>query len=257
MARIGSSASLPRRRKYNDPLAKPSVVEKLLKELAYQLRSSLHTEDIQLLPQLLKAASTQTRYAAKAKTVHSSRFSSELLKEAAEKTKAILDRETYGRISLRTFVDNNMRILSCPSDIKQMLEEGKVTLFEALQLKRLSSEKLSISESEAQALRSEFINNCRKQQWLSHHLRHQIDTFLVVDTQKVVNVETQALSEPKTNPLVLEQLNLIVDMIKEIDFDHINRLHQEDILLAIDELILKLQKAKRHQEKRKTSLLDV
>jgi hypothetical protein len=265
--------SLPRRRRLGDPFASPKKIERLLDQLINALGSQLSSyidldtvrgKNYEPVVQLLQAASNFVRSQSGAKTYlgKPSRFPRELLSHVIEAMSRILNRESQGRISFRTFTDNNLRVLGCPDDIKHLLEDGEITLFEALQLKRLSSESLSVSQAQARAVRGEFLARCRRERWIAHRLRREIDMKL---GKRMLGVENLAAagsaSEPNDNlaadlnylsplredSLVSQQLALMMDLLQAVDTDNIEKADLDKLLYSIDEVLLQIQRIRRKQ----------
>lgn len=202
-----------------DSLSRPSRIEAILAEVA----EGLEVERDQVVS-LLQAASTFERRGSS-----SSRYSEELLKAAVARMSILLEREGRGRVSLRTFVDNYLRVLSCPEDIKEMLESGEVTLFEALQLKRLSL----LPEARRRAL----IEECRQKGWIAHRLRAEIDALL-----------KPAQTLPQDFPeFVSEHCRQLLSLLASTDCSRLTEQEREELLAAIDGVILKLQRLGREK----------
>jgi len=274
--------SLPRRRRLGDPLASPRKIEQLLKQLVNALRpqlaahmdlESVEQGNFEPVVQLLQAASNFVRAQSgvQSRVGKPNRFSKPLLSNVVEAMTRILNRESQGRISFRTFADNNLRILGCPDDIKNLLEEGRITLFEALQFKRLSPESLSLDPEQAMAVRDEFLSRCRRERWIAHRLRHEIDKRLGKRNEE--NIQATTLPAHQNEESVLseygretdeppavhqdsffaEQLTLVVEMLQTIDPDQIEKTDLERLLNSVDDILLQLQRIKRRQ-KMKNSL---
>jgi hypothetical protein len=269
--------SLPRRRRLGDPLASPRKIEQLLKQLVGALRPQLAAQidlesiergNFEPVVQLLQAASNYVRAQAgvQSRAGKPNRFSRALLSNVVEAMTRILNRESQGRISFRTFTDNNLRILGCPDDIKNLLEEGRITLFEALQLKRLSPESLSLDPEQALAVRIEFLARCRRERWIAHRLRHEIDRRLGKRNEE----KPQATSSPALHPdepamsdferdsdsppsvsqdsFFAEQLTLMVELLQTIEPDQLEKTELERLLNSIDDILLQLQRIRRRQK---------
>src|SRR5829696_5322254 len=83
------------------------------------------------------------------------RWPRERLIEAAAHLRAILERETSGRVSLNSFTGQYLPILQFPSDVTDALASGRINLQEAAQLARLTPQRLDCSPQEARARRDE------------------------------------------------------------------------------------------------------
>jgi hypothetical protein len=258
--------ALPRRRRLGDSFASPRKIEQMLEELLAVMSAQLapyfdlaraRRNNYELFVQLLQRASSflRTGNAAQHKE---GRYPRTLLAQIVEKMSAILARESQDRISFRTFADNNLRLLSCPDDIKRWLEDGKITLFEALQLKRLSADNLALGSAQARAVREEFITRYRRERWIAHRLRHEIDLRLGKrPTESIAAPLSEIIAAPtligeelpllREDSFCREQLSLMIELLQEIDLGEINAREQDRLLAGIDEVIMLLQQMRRKQ----------
>lgn len=267
--------SLPRRRRLGDPFASPKKIGELLELLLDQLSAHLkpfmaaeqaRRNNYEKLVQLLQRASNFVRTQSTSRDSRTGRFPTALLARVVAVMSDILTRESQGRISFRTFTDNNLRVLSCPDDIKRLLEAGRITLFEALQLKRLSAENLSVTKAEAQALREEFLARCRRERWIAHRLRNEIDIklgkrSLSVRAEPALAVSMAALPaydlddefrsefSPTPGSLFTEQLYLMMEVLQSINPSEVDGPELERLLNSVDDVLLQLQRIQRKQQK--------
>lgn len=217
----------------SDPLSKPSRLKALLAEISEDLKIEKGE-----VVSLLHAASSFERNGRR-----SSRYPEALLEATVAKIRAILERESHNRVSLRTFVDNYLRVLSCPDDLQSMLENGEVTLFEALQLKRLSA--LSLSKEESVKTRHALIEECRQKGWTAHHLRAEVDALLK---------PSRAL--PLDFPdFISEQCHQLLSLLAGTDYSRMTEQERNELLAAIDAVILKLQRLGKQKERIRLGLV--
>jgi hypothetical protein len=266
---------LPRRRKLGDPFAAPSKIKLLLDQLLQRLElklsphftvAEMKSNDYQLLVQLLQKASHYIRTGDNTARV-SKKFPKQLLLNVIEELEKLLAVQSQNRISFRTFTDNNLRVLDCPDDIKQWLELGKITLFEALQLKRLSSETIAASAAQAAVLRNDFMLRYHNEKWLAHRLRHEIDAHLGIRALPIVpEIQPQQPTRPLieqlptsiTQPLAIqptennsvfsEQIALMIELLQIIDPTEIPNDEMEQLLNNVDQVLLQLQHLSRKLE---------
>src|ERR1044071_10097145 len=110
--------SLPRRRRLGDPFASPSKIEQLLEQFINLMSGELapyinlenaRRKNYEPLVQLLQRASNFLRTGGDTSTpaLKQNRFPKTLLARVIETMNQILNRESQGRISFRTFTDNN------------------------------------------------------------------------------------------------------------------------------------------------------
>jgi hypothetical protein len=86
-----------------------------------------------------------------------SRWRREDLTSAAGHVRAILGRETSGRVSLNSFIGQYLLILGFPPDVQDALSDGEINLQEAAQLARLTPDRLECDPARAGALRAEVL----------------------------------------------------------------------------------------------------
>jgi len=77
------------------------------------------------------------------------RWRREVLLRAAGKLRFVLRRETSARVSLSSFVGQYLPLLNFPADVVEALSAGRVNLFEAAQLARLTPERLDARHQNA------------------------------------------------------------------------------------------------------------
>jgi hypothetical protein len=261
---------LPRRRRLGDAFASPKKIEQLLEEfmntLGPQLSQFINLEaarkkGYEPIVQLLQRASNFLRAGAdiNARGGKASRYPKTLLANVIKTMSDILFRESQGRISYRTFTDNNLRILGCPDDIKLLLEEGRITLFEALQLKRLSAENLAVTAAQASAARNEMIARYRRERWILHRLRYEID--LKLGKPPVIKQPPTAppaatnnaparreyTSAIKPDSIFSEQLSLMIELLQAIEPERLEGAELERLLNSVDDVLLQLQRIARKQ----------
>jgi hypothetical protein len=175
--------------------------------------------------------------------------------------KRILVKETKNRISFRTFTDNYLRIIACPEDIKEWLRSNKITLFEALQLKRLSAENLEVSELEAESIRSSFFNKHIEEKWIIHRLREEIDIKLgKAPSQAIENNQLQTTNDNNTFAVLepdlsisqnffREQIYSMIEMLNSIEIEALTNEEQNKLLTQVDNVVLYIQKILKRQKK--------
>src|SRR5262249_36971758 len=121
-------------------------------------------------------------------------------------------------------------------------------------------ENLSISPEKAVALRADLLARCRRERWITHHLRREIDLKLGKSSQTVPKVETKEtdfaldsyqLSGPTeiAQSLFSEQITLMIDLLGEIDREKLEESELDRLLEKIDDVLLALQKIRRRQSR--------
>jgi len=271
-------SSQARQRRF-DAFACPQKIVQLLEILLEKAKNDLspyinlnrlRENNYQLLINILQRASNFLRSGGKSKPNRKNQqIPVNVLLNMVETMSEILQEHSQKRISFRTFTDNYLRVLSCPEDIKEWLEVGQITLFEALQLKRLNEESLNIGKKEAIKIRAEFFNHCRNQNWIIHRLREEIDLKLgksesSIDpefaeiskaTQRnlanLTNLQIEEINfSPSSESFFREQIYLMMEMLNFINFNELEKKEQEMLLVSVDAVILQLQKLTKKTQKR-------
>lgn len=269
--------AFPRRRRLGDPFVAPSKIIRLLDEFLAAMETelkpyldyaSMRKEHYESVIHLLQRASNLIR--AQQKNLREQgrigKIPNSILTQAVKAMEKILDRESNQRISFRTFVDNHLRLLNCPDDITKQLEKGELTLFEALQLKRLNTENLGVDATQAKLFRQELLQRYRRERWLAHRLRHEIDLKLGKRPQLKtpspteayeVRAEIESVSETNLElenrdlvgvSLFGEQITLMLELLQSIDQQKISTAEVEKLFHSVDEVLLQLQKIHRKQQ---------
>ncbi|KAF0229608.1 MAG: hypothetical protein FD167_4802 [bacterium] len=244
------------------------LLEKLLNKIKPELTNYISLDNIEknnyeMLVHILQRGANYLRSGGKSKSnSKSDKIPNNLLLQIVNTMSEILAKESHNRISFRTFTDNYLRILSCSNDIKDWLEVGEITLFEALQLKRLNAESLAVSLDQASVVRANFFFECRKEKWIIQRLRYEIDLKLgktgsiekPIKTFSSLVEETPSLSLDREvfinpNSFFSEQSYSMIEMINSINFEELEKSEQEVLLNSIDNVILQLQKIVKKRQK--------
>ena len=146
-----------RRRRQLDPLASPEAVRQICRRLRERMPDTIPASEKQLSRFLFAVRHVERRPATDTKRGRPSRWPREKLVEAAGLLRAILDRETSGRVSLNSFLGQYLPILEFPSDVTDALSEGSINLHEATQLSRLTPERLDCTPAAAKSSREEVL----------------------------------------------------------------------------------------------------
>lgn len=151
----------------------------------------------------------------------------------------ILRRETSGRISLASFVDHYLRLLSFPDDILLALTAGELNLAEAAQLSRLTPVRLGNSPAEAKRIRDHLLHAHLQMKLSGPRLRERVMDMLRVQSPP------QGAEEQSDKELNLEdfdpydQTHLFWEQIKQLGFAF-REIRRQDVT---DEEIEELLKA--------------
>lgn len=96
----------------------------------------------------------------------------------ASHLRALLERETSGRVSLSSFVDHYLRLLDFPSDLLESLARGDINLFEAEQLARLVPERFNNSSAKARRAKSDLLTAHVQARLSGARLRERVNEML-------------------------------------------------------------------------------
>lgn len=148
-----------RRQRRPDSISSPTAVRAVLDQLRQSLPEEITKSDKQLIS-MLRAARHIERYpATDTRRGRPSAYERAYLLQLATHLRAILARETEGRISLASFVDHYLRVLDFPSDIVDAIARGDINLFEAEQLARLTPQRLGVTPAKARRTRADLLSS--------------------------------------------------------------------------------------------------
>ena len=134
--------STKRRRREPDPLASPASVRAVCDLLRERMPDTIPSSESTLSQFLFAVRHVERRPATDTKRGRPSRWPREKLFEAASLLRAILGRETRGRVSVDSFIGQYLPLLRFPSDVADALQSGQINLQEAAQLARLTPQRL-------------------------------------------------------------------------------------------------------------------
>ncbi len=122
-----------RRQRSPDPLATPAAVRATCEELRSQMPGVIPNSERHLIRFLYAVRHVERRPATDTKRGRPSRWRREDLLSAAGTLRAILQRETSGRVSLNSFTGQYLQILDFPSDVAEALADGRINLGQGLE----------------------------------------------------------------------------------------------------------------------------
>ncbi len=261
-----------RRQRQPDSLAHPAAVKRLVLELRERVPNDLPKSE-QAVEQMLIAIRHQETYGGStSRRGRPSRYDREQMRRVADALKALLQRETQGRISLRTFVDHYLRVLHFPADLVAALANHSINLFEAEQLARLTAQTLKYSPAKADRLRVEMLKTHLASQESGARLRLRINQLLGELLGKSAAAAAANESEPINSEVAIaaaaleaelagefveldpthlfyDQLQHIGMMMRELSADDLSNESLEEILDLSDQLINALAKARKRPKK--------
>jgi hypothetical protein len=193
------------------------------------------------------------------------RYAREQLLRVDSTLRDILARETS--ISVRSFIGQYLPILDFPKDVREALERGDINLFEAHQLARLSAKKLDGTDGEARRLRKKLLE--------AHLLAQGSGTLLRARVKEVLGelrepdaTETEVMAVEKADELLeadpldashlfFEELRMISRALREIGPEEVTDEDLSEIMPAVDQITLTLQKIARRKEREQAKILRI
>jgi hypothetical protein len=182
-----------RRQRKTDFLASPEAVRRILGQLRGRLSFSIPEAEKDLIRFLYSIGYVERKMATDTRRGRPGRWSRERLTEAASTLRIILDRETQGRVSVKSFVSQHIQVLHFPSDIIDPLGAGQINLQEAIHLGRLSPTRLGCSSKEAAKLRRRILEAHLAVRGSQNSLRARVKEILGESREPVIT--TEAMSE--------------------------------------------------------------
>ncbi len=167
-----------RRQRTVDTLASPEAVRSACSQLRERLPELIPKSEKELLRFLYAVRHVERRPATDTRRGRPSRWRREDLLRAAGEIRAVLQRETSGRVSLSSFIGQYLPLLNFPSDVIEALSLGRINLQEAAQLARLSPERLDITPHEASRLRREIVQSHTAMKGSQNALRARVREML-------------------------------------------------------------------------------
>jgi hypothetical protein len=177
----------------------------------------------------------------------------------------LLARET--RLSVRSFVGQYLPILDFPRDVREALERGDINLFEAHQLARLTPKKLGGIDAEARSLRKKLLEAHLLSQGSGSRLRLRAMEVLgelrepdLVQTEIAAVEKADELLEADpldASHLFFEELRMISRALREIAPEEVTDDDLSEIMPAVDQITLTLQKIARRKDREQAKILKI
>jgi hypothetical protein len=190
-------------------------------------------------------------------------YAREQLLQVDSRLRALLSHETG--VSVRSFVGQYLPILDFPHDVRESLERGDINLFEAHQLARLTARKLGGTDAEARSLRKELLEAHLLAQGSGTMLRARVKEALG-ELREPDATETEVIAVGKADELLeadpldashlfFEELRMISRALREIGPAEVTDEDLAEIMPAVDQITLTLQKIARRKEREQTKRL--
>ncbi len=188
-------------------------------------------------------------------------FDRALLQDASRQLKAILTRETGGRISLQTFIGHYLPILDWPADVVAALERGDLSRLEAAQVARITADRLGVKRREAARIRTEIIGahvrSRGSQTSLREKVRETLGELTVVTGEKMAEAVARVDEMLEVNPddrrhLFYEQMKDFFFALRDIQPEEIDDATLELLTRRADELMEVVHAIRRRRKRKET-----
>ena len=259
-----------RRQRTPDPLARPEAVRAVCEELRSRMPGVIPNSEKHLVRFLYAVRHVERRPATDTKRGRPSRWKREDLVSAAGHLRAVLQRETSGRVSLNSFIGQYLLILDFPPDVQDALSDGRVNLQEAAQLARLTPERLGCQPVEAQRTRNELFQAHTAVQGSQTRLRARVKELLGEAQGIAVSSEGMAAVVAKvdemlevdptdTRHMFWEEMRRLFFAMKEIEPEDLDEEVMNDFLQSMDRVSnvlyrIELRRRKRVKQPQELSL---
>ncbi len=254
-----------RRTRSLDPLASTQCVERILEALRTSLPDLIPRSHKQLSSLLNSVRGLYSRQPTETNRGRPSRYPRENLLKVDSCLRVLLARETG--VSVRSFVGQYLPILDFPRDVREALERGDVNLFEAHQLARITAKKLAGSDAEARSLRKRLLEAHLLAQGSGTMLRARVKEMLgelrepdatQTELMAVGKVDELLEADPlDASHLFFEELRMISRALREIGPEEVTDDDLEEIMPAMDQITLTLQKIARRSERGQVKKLTI
>jgi hypothetical protein len=256
-----------RRQRTSDPLARPEAVRAVCEELRSRMHGVIPNSERQLIRFLYAVRHVERRPATDTKRGRPSRWKREDLVSAASHLRAILGRETSGRVSLNSFLGQYLLILDFPSDVQETLSDGRVNLQEAAQLARLTAERLDSNPANAKSIRAELLRAHLTAHGSQNSLRSRVREILgevvTVSSREMAGVvqkvdELLEIDPSDKRHLFYEEMKRFFYAMREIEPEDVDDESLDEFMAAADQLsnaIYRIELKRRQREKGARRLL--
>lgn len=258
-----------RRQRTPDPLARPEAVRAVCEELRSRMSGVIPSTERQLVRFLYAVRHVERRPATDTRRGRPSRWRREDLISAAGHLRAILARETSGRVSVNSFTGQYLAVLDFAPDITEALDAGLVNLQEAAQLARLTPARLGSPAAAARRQRDEILRAHLAVQGSQNRLRARIKEVLgesaaeAVSPQNMASVVTRVDALLEIDPhdsrhLFWEEMKRIFFAMREIELEDLDEETMGEFVGAVDHVsnvLNKLERKRRERERVKNKML--
>ncbi len=254
-----------RRTRRADALATAEGVGRVLEDLRTSLPELIPQSHKNLSSLLNSVRGLYMRQPSETNRGRPPRYTREQLLKVDSVLRDRLGRETS--ISVRSFIGQYLPILDFPRDVREALERGDVNLFEAHQLARLTPRKLGGSDAEARSLRRRLLESHLLAQGSGTLLRRRVKEALG-EAREPDPTETEVMAVGKADELLeadpldashlfFEELRMISRALREIGPEEVTDEDLSEIMPAVDQITLTLQKIARRKEREQAKRIKI
>jgi hypothetical protein len=254
-----------RRTRRADPLASAEGVERVIEHLRGSLPELIPRSHKGLSSLLNSVRGLYMRQPSESNRGRPARYTREQLLRVDSQLRELPGRET--RLSVRSFIGQYLPILDFPRDVREALERGDINLFEAHQLARLTARKLGRADGEARSLRRKLLEAHLLAQGSGTQLRQRVKEALG-ELREPDPTETEVIAVWKADELLeadpldashlfFEELRMISRALREIGPEEVTDEDLSEIMPAVDQITLTLQKIARRKEREKAKRITI
>ena len=236
-----------RRQRKLDPLARPEAVRAVCEELRSRMAGVIPNSEKHLIRFLYAVRHVERRPATDTKRGRPSRWRREDLMSAAGHLRAVLERETSGRVSVNSFIGQYLLILDFSYDVQEALSDGRVNLQEAAQLARLTPTRLGVTQSEARRTRAEVLYSHLAVHGSQTRLRARIKELLGEAREEAISSESMSSVVAKvdemlevdpadTRHLFWEEMKRLFFAMREVEQEDLDEAVMGEFLAAVDQV---------------------
>lgn len=252
-----------RRPRILDPFASPVAVRAVCHQLRERLPGIIPKSEKELLRFLYAVRHVERRPATDTRRGRPSRWGREDLLKGAGELRAILQRETSGRVSLSSFIGQYLQVLDFPADVISALVSGDLNLHEASQLARLTAVRMNCSAQAARAYRQELLQSHLAVQGSQTRLRRRVKEMLGEVQTAEVSSESMAgivarvdemleIDPADTRHMFWEEMKRLFFAMREVEPEDLDDEIMNDFLSAMDgvsNVLHRIEKRRRERQK--------
>jgi len=250
-----------RRQRRVDPLASPEAVRSVCDQLRSRLPDLIHTSEKKLVRFLYSVRHVERRPATDTLRGRPSNWPREKLTEVASHLRAVLERETSGRVSVSSFIGQYLPLLQFPTDVTDALSSGDINIQEAAELARLTAERLGCSPPAARARRLELLRQHVAVQGSQTRLRGRVRELLGEVTAGTITAESMAavvaradelleIDPSDTRHMFWEEMKRIFFAMREVEPEDLDEETMDDFLQAMDHVSNVLHRIEKRRQAR-------